>query len=380
MEVLAPESVADGAVPFGGVTGPVLAAVARLAGPAGAVGGRLSSGLAFGEWPPAREPGGRPPPGAVRVGVPPGTRGGTPPGRRESRRPGGRVPGWCCALVMTLCMRFPVRRARLIPGGNFALGILYGARDRCRKDLGVQVGTAGFFTYQGDGGGAGAHDHGGVPGDFRGGKWTPPGLGAGTRKGTPRTYPEAPPDGAAAAPGTRPRKRPDMRVYVPLTLSGLAEAYRTGELGAGPLAAYAVTPALREWYLSEDIEELEYAALNRAALASLRLLAADPGAVRRRVVVAVDVADGAAAVDPDRGLDPAALGEVRVTGTVRLAKAAAVHVDLDDAETDVAAAAEALEAADRGDDDAQFVVDGAEDHELLWYATQEIPSLVELGA
>ncbi|GAA3827404.1 hypothetical protein GCM10022403_070890 [Streptomyces coacervatus] len=170
-----------------------------------------------------------------------------------------------------------------------------------------------------------------------------------------------------------------MRVYVPLTLSGLAEAYKTGELGAGPLAAYAVTPALREWYLSDDIEELEYAALNRAALASLRLLAADPGAVRRRVVVAVDVPDGAAAADPDRGLDPAALGEVRVTGTVALAKAAAVHVDLDDAAQDVAAAAEALEAADRGDDDAQFVVDGAEDHELLWYATQEIPNLVGLG-
>ncbi|MFF4500326.1 DUF6912 family protein [Streptomyces sp. NPDC001401] len=170
-----------------------------------------------------------------------------------------------------------------------------------------------------------------------------------------------------------------MRVYVPLTLSGLAEAYKTGELGAGPLVAYAVTPALREWYLSDDIEELEYAALNRAALASLRLLAADPGAVRRRVVVAVDVPDGAASADPDRSLDPAALGEVRVTGTVALAKAAAVHVDLDDAEEDVAAAAGALDAADRGDDDAQFVVDGAEDHELLWYATQEIPNLVGLG-
>ncbi|NUQ97040.1 MAG: hypothetical protein HOY79_10910, partial [Streptomyces sp.] len=87
----------------------------------------------------------------------------------------------------------------------------------------------------------------------------------------------------------------------------------------------------------------------------------------------------AASADPDRGLDPAALGEVRVTGAVALAKAAAVHVDLDDAEEDVAAAAEALEAADRGDDDAQFVVDGAEDHELLWYATQEIPHLVGLG-
>ncbi|MEU9245634.1 hypothetical protein [Streptomyces sp. NPDC048385] len=170
-----------------------------------------------------------------------------------------------------------------------------------------------------------------------------------------------------------------MRVYVPLTLPGLAEAHRTGELGTGPFAAYAVTPALREWYLSDDIEELEYAALNRAALASLRLLAADPGAVRRRVVVAVDVPDGTAAADPDRGLDPAALGEVRVTGTVALARAASVHVDSDDAQEDVTAAAGALAAADGGDDDAQFVVDGAEDHELLWYATQEIPNLVGLG-
>ncbi|MFJ4485781.1 DUF6912 family protein [Streptomyces longwoodensis] len=167
-----------------------------------------------------------------------------------------------------------------------------------------------------------------------------------------------------------------MRVYVPLTLPGLAEAHKTGQLGSGPLVAYAVTPGLREWYLSDDVEELEYAALSRAALASLRLLAADAGAPRRRVVVAVDVPDGAAASDPDRGLDPAALGEVTVAGAVALAKAAAVHVDAGDAEADVAAAADALEAADGGDDDAQFVVDGAEDHELLWFATQEIPNLV----
>ncbi|WP_408997738.1 DUF6912 family protein, partial [Streptomyces scabiei] len=39
----------------------------------------------------------------------------------------------------------------------------------------------------------------------------------------------------------------------------------------------------------------------------------------------------------------------------------------------------ALGAADQGDDDAQFIVDGADDHELLWYATQEIPNLVGLG-
>jgi hypothetical protein len=166
-----------------------------------------------------------------------------------------------------------------------------------------------------------------------------------------------------------------MRVYVPLTLPALAEAHRTGELGSGSLAACAVTPGLREWYASDDLEELEYAALGRAALASLRLLAADPRAPRRRVVVAVDVADGAVSGDPGR-----APGEVRVAGPLRLAKAAAVHVDADDAEPAVTAAAGALPAADGGDDGARSLVDGADDHELLWYATQEIPALVGPGA
>jgi hypothetical protein len=167
-----------------------------------------------------------------------------------------------------------------------------------------------------------------------------------------------------------------MRVYIPTTLPGLAEVYKAGELGPAPLDAYAVTPALREWYVSDDIEELEYAALTRAAQASLRLLAGDPGAARRRVVVAVDVPDGAAAYDPDRGLDPASLGSVRLTAPVPIGKAAAVHVDSSDAEGDVSAAADALGAADTGDEDARFTVDGAEDHELLWYATQEIPGLI----
>ncbi|MBC2877666.1 MULTISPECIES: DUF6912 family protein [Streptomyces] len=167
-----------------------------------------------------------------------------------------------------------------------------------------------------------------------------------------------------------------MRVYVPLTLPGLAEAHRTGELGPAPFDAYAVTPALREWYVSDDMEELEYAALGRAAQASLRRIATDPQAPRRRVVVAVDVPDREAAVDPDRGLDESALGEVRLSRPVPLAKAAAVHVDADDAEADVAAAAAALGAADQGDEDARFTVDGAEDHELMWFGVQEIPNLI----
>ncbi|WP_299528067.1 DUF6912 family protein [uncultured Streptomyces sp.] len=167
-----------------------------------------------------------------------------------------------------------------------------------------------------------------------------------------------------------------MRVYVPLTLSGLAAAHAAGEAGPGPLTAYAVTPGLREWYVSDDIEELEYAALNRAAAASLRLIAGRPGEPRRRVVVAFDVPDGDAVADPDHGPDGASVGEVRIVSAVPLAKAAAVHVDADDAEKDVSAAADALGAADLGDDDAQFTVDGAEDHELLWFGVQEIGNLI----
>ncbi|MFE2552352.1 DUF6912 family protein [Streptomyces sp. NPDC059355] len=166
-----------------------------------------------------------------------------------------------------------------------------------------------------------------------------------------------------------------MRVYVPLTLPGLAEAHKAGELGPAPLRAYAVTPGLREWYVSDDLEELEYAALGRAAAASLRMLAADAGAPRKRVVVAVDVDDKAAVATP--GADEATLGLVTLAAAVRLAVAAAVHVDADGALQDVTAAAAALEAADAGDDDAQFTVDGAEDHELLWFGVQEIPGLLK---
>ena len=51
---------------------------------------------------------------------------------------------------------------------------------------------------------------------------------------------------------------------------------------------------------------------------------------------------------------------------------AAGHIDALEATGDVAAAADAIDAADAGDDDAEFTVDGAEGHELAWYATQEL--------
>jgi hypothetical protein len=52
---------------------------------------------------------------------------------------------------------------------------------------------------------------------------------------------------------------------------------------------------------------------------------------------------------------------------------AAGHIDAPDAAQDVAAAAAAISAADAGDADAEFTVDGAEGHELAWFATQELP-------
>lgn len=164
-----------------------------------------------------------------------------------------------------------------------------------------------------------------------------------------------------------------MRVYLPMTFRALAAAAAAGEFAPPPLLAYALTPALREWYASGDAEELEYAALTDAGRECLRLLARDPAQPARRVVVAADVADGAITLTPDP--HPAA---VLVGVPVRLADVASVHVDPREVEADIRAAAAAVNAADAGDLDAGFVVDGVEDHDLHWYATQEIDALIEL--
>src|SRR6266446_4205104 len=82
-----------------------------------------------------------------------------------------------------------------------------------------------------------------------------------------------------------------MRVYLPITLAALGSALVAGQVGPAPVIGYAVTPALREWYASGDLDELEYVAMMQAARASLRLLNADPGTQRRRVVLAAELAE-----------------------------------------------------------------------------------------
>lgn len=163
-----------------------------------------------------------------------------------------------------------------------------------------------------------------------------------------------------------------MRVYLPATLPVLRRLLDDGGLGDPPLPAYAVTPAMREWYAEGDDEELEYAAMALAAAASVRLLDADQDAPRRRVVVVADVEQ----VEPVPKVDRAA---VRVLQPVPLRLVKAVHVDDPAAAPDVTVAADAVLEADLGSEDAAFRMEQAEGHELQWYATQEIGPLLELS-
>lgn len=165
-----------------------------------------------------------------------------------------------------------------------------------------------------------------------------------------------------------------MRVYLASTLPLLARARTAQALTDGPTTAYAVTPTLREWYAEGDLEELEYAAMTAAARASLALLADDPAAARRRVVLAADVPDAWVPRTPDADFDERA--RVTVTDPVPWSSLASIHVDGYEAEPVIDAAAQAVHAAAQGDEDAQFVVDGAEDESLLWYAVQEAEDLV----
>ena len=169
-----------------------------------------------------------------------------------------------------------------------------------------------------------------------------------------------------------------MRVYLPATTNVLRNLVDDGVL-PGPHTVFAVTPQLREFYevsdADADVEELEYAALLAAARASLRLIDVDPTAARRRVVIAADVPDGVVHPIDDADTDR---GAARVDADIRVPDVASAHIDGAAAEDDVRAAVNVVLEADLGSEEAQFVVDQAEGHELAWYATQEIGPALEL--
>lgn len=164
-----------------------------------------------------------------------------------------------------------------------------------------------------------------------------------------------------------------MRVYIPATLAMLQGLVADGDMQPLSGTAFAVTPALRESYAEGDDDELAEVAIGEAAMASIRLLAADSrddGLPLRRAVLIADVD-----AEPRPDLDTAV---VRVSGRVSLDQVAAAYVDNAVAEPAVAAAIEVIDSADLGDEDAELTVGDAQDHDLAWYATQELPFLLDL--
>ena len=158
-----------------------------------------------------------------------------------------------------------------------------------------------------------------------------------------------------------------VRIYVPLTVAGLAALHTTGRISPAPVAAHAVTPVLRRGWADADDEELEYAVLMAAAYDSLLLIAQSHGEPRRIVVVA-DVDDAVVTTGDDETA-------VTVTAEVGIAQCSAVHVDDADAEGEVVLALGRLPEAAAGDERALADVSLVE-HELMWFATQEIPDLL----
>ena len=181
-----------------------------------------------------------------------------------------------------------------------------------------------------------------------------------------------------------------IQVYIPATLAMLQQLVADGSVWPVNGTAFALTPTLREAYAEGDDDELAEVALREAALASLRLLAAqkedavdDEGATGeggaalkpRRAVLAAEVDLGESGVKYRPDLDDAV---VRLGAPVTLDQVVAAYVDNAAAEAAVLKAIEAIDAADLGDEDADLVVGDALDHDLAWYANQELPFLLDL--
>jgi hypothetical protein len=154
------------------------------------------------------------------------------------------------------------------------------------------------------------------------------------------------------------------RVYVPTTLTRLRAVVRSGGVGPAPFVGHAVTLEVREALPDGGEEEWEYAASTAAAQSAIGLLRDDEPA--RRVVLAVDVPSAR----PAGTSDPTV---VEVDDVVPLRLVGAVLADAADAEADVAAARDAAASADG---DAERLAERCLDHELGWWATQEIGDLL----
>jgi hypothetical protein len=159
-----------------------------------------------------------------------------------------------------------------------------------------------------------------------------------------------------------------VRVYVPSSRALLRELLVSGGIGPVPIVAHAVTPDLREALSELGEEELEYAVLTAAAQDSLGMIGEEDDP--RRVVVVAEAESAHPAAGDDESL-------VELDQVVPLRRVVSVHVDDDAAADDVAAARLAWKAAEDGDAEATATVERCLDHELGWFATQEIGELLD---
>jgi hypothetical protein len=138
-----------------------------------------------------------------------------------------------------------------------------------------------------------------------------------------------------------------MRVYVPTTLDRL-QTWQADDVLPAPVAAWAVTDALREEFGDLGDEEAEYAVATAAAEASQELLVDDRRKQGQLVVVVTELSYSV--VQPD----DESPGAVTVVAPIEGSRIAAVLAD-----------PSAIPVTGAGDVD-----------DLSWFATQEIGHLL----
>lgn len=167
-----------------------------------------------------------------------------------------------------------------------------------------------------------------------------------------------------------------MRVYIPATFDMLRTFAEEQQMPVRSGVAFGLTPAVREYYLEGDEEELAYTAFLDAARASLRLLGIGDESrfPHRRVVISADIDDAAITCTPDDGESVVKLSPAVVT----VGQLASIHVDDEDAEAATKAAIDAVDAADLGDEAAEITLGDCEDNLMSWYDSKELHVLVDL--
>jgi hypothetical protein len=137
-----------------------------------------------------------------------------------------------------------------------------------------------------------------------------------------------------------------VRIYIPLNAAGLRSLDVDRALAGAPFLAHAVTEAVRASAPNAHQDELEYAALNNAALSSAALLGSGES---RRIVAAADVPPGLVGSPAPSDLRIESL--VSISDSVPFQRIASFHVDDGEA---------------------------SEDDELLWYDVTELSVILAM--